>query len=82
MSLIPTILIRPSHTGAVMGLVATISTPIERLIHTLPLYQVVLLGFVAFLGLAVALNVARQLFFHDKSAPPEVFSWFPIIGNT
>jgi hypothetical protein len=65
-----------------MGLVAAIATPLERLVDALPLYQVVLLGFVAFLALAVALNVARQLFFQDRSAPPEVFSWFPILGNT
>ncbi|KAI1621360.1 cytochrome P450, family 51, subfamily A [Exophiala viscosa] len=65
-----------------MGLLATIATPLERLVHTLPTYQLVLLGLAAFITLAVGLNVARQVLLKDKNAPPEVFSWFPVLGNT
>ena len=65
-----------------MGLLATIATPIERLLETLPLYQTILLGFVAFIVLAIFLNVARQVLLKDKNLPPEVFSFFPVLGNT
>jgi predicted tellurium resistance membrane protein TerC len=65
-----------------MGLLATIATPIERLLETLPLYQTILLGFVAFITLAICANVLRQVLFKDKNAPPEVFSLFPVLGST
>lgn len=65
-----------------MGLLATIAAPIERLLETLPLYQVILLALSAFIATSVVYHVTRQLFFKDKSAPPEVFSWFPGLGNT
>ncbi|KAK5272883.1 Lanosterol 14-alpha-demethylase [Exophiala xenobiotica] len=65
-----------------MGLLATVAAPLDRLLETLPTYQVVLLGVFAFLLLSVVLNVARQVLLKDKNAPPEVFSWFPVIGNT
>jgi hypothetical protein len=65
-----------------MGLLATVAAPLDRLLETLPTYQVVLLGVFAFLILSVVLNVTRQFLLKDKNAPPEVFSWFPVIGNT
>lgn len=65
-----------------MGLLASIATPLERLRDALPLYQLIILAFTAFITLSVVLHVARQLFFKDKNAPPEVFSLFPIFGNT
>jgi uncharacterized membrane protein YvlD (DUF360 family) len=65
-----------------MGLLATIATPIERLLETLPLYQTILLGFFAFIALAILLNVARQVLLKDKNLPPEVFSFFPVLGST
>ena len=65
-----------------MGLLATLAAPVERLLNNLPVYQVALLGFTAFVVVAVVLNVARQLLFKDKNAPPEVFSLFPFIGST
>jgi len=65
-----------------MGLLATVAAPLDRLLETLPTYQVVLLGVVAFCLLSVVLNVTRQFFLKDKNAPPEVFSWFPLIGST
>lgn len=65
-----------------MGLLATVAAPLDRLLQDLPLYQTVLLGFVALLLLSVVLNVTRQLLFKDRNAPPEVFSWFPMIGST
>ncbi len=65
-----------------MGLLATITAPVEHLVETLPLWQLGLLGFAAFLALSVLYNVLRQLLFRDKTAPPEVWSWFPVMGNT
>lgn len=42
-----------------------------------------LFGYVgATLLAAVALNVARQLFFYKKNEPPMVFHWFPFVGST
>lgn len=65
-----------------MGLLATLSAPVERLLHTLPVYQLVLLGFATVMGVAVLAHVVRQVAFKDKNAPPEVWSWVPIMGNT
>merc|ERR1712000_154135 len=73
---------RTLTTSPIMGLLATVAAPLDRLLETLPTYQVVLLGFFAFCLLSVVLNVTRQFLFKDKNAPPEVFSWFPLIGNT
>jgi sterol 14alpha-demethylase len=65
-----------------MGLLATISAPIERLLQTVPVWQIVLLGFTTFIILAVVLNVLNQLLFKNPNEPPIVFHWFPIIGST
>jgi sterol 14-demethylase len=65
-----------------MGLLTTIATPIEHLLNTLPVYQLVLLAFTAFVTLAITLNVARQLLFKDRNAPPEVFHLIPGLGST
>jgi Cytochrome P450 len=65
-----------------MGLLATISAPIERLVSTLPLWQIVLLAFSTVLALAIIANVTRQWLFYDRSAPPEVFSLLPGLGST
>jgi len=73
---------RTLTTSPIMGLLATVAAPLDRLLETLPTYQVVLLGFFAFCLLSVVLHVTRQFLFKDKNAPPEVFSWFPLIGNT
>lgn len=65
-----------------MGLLANILAPIEHLYHTLPLYQSILLFVAALFGFAIAANVARQLFFKDRNAPPEVFHLIPGLGST
>ena len=65
-----------------MGVLANISAPIEHLLNKFPLWQVILLGFSAFIGLAILSNVIRQWFFYDRSAPPEVFSLLPLLGST
>ena len=65
-----------------MGLLTTLTEPLAYLPATLPTYQLFLLGFFAFLVVSVAWNVTRQLLFRDKTAPPEVWSWFPVMGNT
>ena len=65
-----------------MGLLATVSTPIERLLSGFSVWQIVLLGFSGFLGVAILANVIRQWLFYDRSAPPEVFSLLPVLGST
>ncbi|KAJ9606225.1 Lanosterol 14-alpha-demethylase [Cladophialophora chaetospira] len=65
-----------------MGLLTTLTEPLDYLRATLPTYQLILLGFFTFLVVSVAWNVTRQLLFRDKTAPPEVWSWFPVLGNT
>lgn len=65
-----------------MGLLTTVAVPVEHLLNTLPVYQLVLLGFASLITLAITLNVARQLLFKDKNAPPEVFHLVPGLGST
>jgi Cytochrome P450 len=65
-----------------MGLLATITAPVEQLLSTLPFWQLVLLGFSAFLSFAIAANVIRQWLFYDRTAPPEVFALLPVLGST
>lgn len=65
-----------------MGVLATVSAPFEHLLATLPVWQLVLLGVSSFLFLAIIYNVLRQWLFYDRTAPPEVFSLFPLIGST
>ncbi len=65
-----------------MGFLASISAPVERLTQSLPLWQLVLLGFSTFIATAIAGNVIRQLAFYDRSGPPEVFSILPVLGST
>jgi hypothetical protein len=65
-----------------MGLLGTITAPIERLIEHLPLWQFALLAFTAFITLAIVLNVLSQLLLKNPNEPPVVFHWVPIIGST
>jgi sterol 14alpha-demethylase len=65
-----------------MGLVAEVSAPFERLIAALPVWQLVLLGFASFVFVSVCYNILRQWLFYDRNAPPEVFSFFPVLGST
>lgn len=65
-----------------MGLLATITAPVEQLLYTLPVWQLVLLGFSTFLTLAIVANVIRQWLFYDRTAPPEVFALLPGLGST
>jgi hypothetical protein len=71
-----------SFSPVTMGLLATLSAPIERLIEHLPIWQVLLLGFTAFITLAIVVNVLNQLLFKNPNEPPVVFHWVPIIGST
>lgn len=64
-----------------MGLFTALAEPAQRLLAALPLWQVILLGGFALLALAIAVNIIQQLFFYDRSAPPVVFSIFPVIGS-
>ncbi|EMD96763.1 hypothetical protein COCC4DRAFT_73305 [Bipolaris maydis ATCC 48331] len=43
---------------------------------------IILAAFASFLGLAVVLNVLKQLLFKNSNEPPLVFHWFPILGST
>jgi Cytochrome P450 len=65
-----------------MGLIATVSAPIEEFVAQLAIWQFVLLTFSTALALAIFLNIFRQLFLYDRSAPPEVFSLLPVLGST
>ena len=65
-----------------MGLFTSLAEPLERLAASLPLWQLVLLGFTAFLTIAITYNIIRQVFFYDRNAPPEVFSLIPVLGST
>jgi sterol 14alpha-demethylase len=65
-----------------MGFLASTTAPIEHLAQTLPTWQLLLLGLSSFVTVAIAANVIRQLFFYDRSAPPEVFSLLPGLGST
>lgn len=65
-----------------MGLLSSISAPLEQLTKSLPVWQLVLLGFSATLAIAITANVIRQLCFYDRTAPPEVFSLLPGLGST
>jgi hypothetical protein len=64
-----------------MGVFTAIAQPLERLVASLPLWQVILLGGSAFITFAIAANIIRQLFFYDRNAPPEVFHIIPILGS-
>ena len=65
-----------------MGLLATVSAPVERLLSALPIWQIVLLGFSVLFGVAILANVTRQWLFYNRKAPPEVFSLLPVLGST
>jgi sterol 14alpha-demethylase len=65
-----------------MGLLATLLAPVERLVETLPIWQLVLVALAAFVTLAIGLNVLNQLLFKDPNEPPVVFHLVPFIGST
>lgn len=57
---------------------AIAATPVVR---DLPLAAQVPTVALAFLALAVVLNVAQQLLPQPKNAPPVVWHWFPFVGS-
>lgn len=65
-----------------MGLLEQITGPLALQAAQRGTGVVVSAGIVAFLVLAVVLNVLSQLLLKNPNEPPVVFHWFPIIGNT
>lgn len=65
-----------------MGLLATLLAPVETLVELLPIWQLICLAFIAFITLAVILNVLNQLIFKNPNEPPLVFHWVPLVGST
>lgn len=65
-----------------MGLLEVVAAPIQQQIAQRGTGTVVAGAFVAFIVLAVVLNVLNQVLFKNPNEPPVVFHWFPIVGST
>lgn len=65
-----------------MGLLTALTVPVERLVQTLPSWQLALLSLSALIPLLIISNVLKQLLFSKVDEPPVVFHWFPFIGST
>jgi sterol 14alpha-demethylase len=66
-----------------MGLLQEVAShPVAQQLQQLGLGSQIAIVLASIVGLAVALNVANQLFFKNPNEPPMVFHWFPFIGNT
>ncbi|OJJ05362.1 hypothetical protein ASPVEDRAFT_55267 [Aspergillus versicolor CBS 583.65] len=70
-----------SHS-AVMGLVALVLENVCQRCSNLSVWALAGLGLLAFLVVAVVLNVLRQILFKNPNEPPVVFHWFPFVGST
>jgi sterol 14alpha-demethylase len=65
-----------------MGILESIKAPLSELVTQHGLGLVTSAAFVAFVALAVVLNVLNQVLFKNPNEPPVVFHWLPIIGST
>lgn len=65
-----------------MGILESIREPLSEVVARRGLGVVVGGGLIAFVVLAVVLNVLSQVLFKNPTEPPVVFHWFPIIGST
>lgn len=65
-----------------MGVLESIAEPLSDLVAQRGLGPVVGAGFVAFVALAVVLNVLHQILFKNPNEPPVVFHWIPVLGST
>ena len=65
-----------------MGILELFTQAVGQQVSQRGLAVVIAAGFVAFLVLAVVLNVLQQVLFKNPNEPPMVFHWFPIIGST
>lgn len=65
-----------------MGLLSVVAEPLQRILTTLPTWQLLVFGFFGFVTIAVALNVLKQLLFKNPNEPPIVFHYFPLLGST
>jgi len=65
-----------------MGLVSIIAEPVQRLVESLPTWQLVLLGLLSFITIATVLNVFKQIFLKNPNEPPVVFHLIPFLGST
>lgn len=65
-----------------MGLVALVLENVCQRCSNLSVWALGGLGLLAFLVVAVVLNVLRQILFKNPNEPPVVFHWFPFVGST
>lgn len=65
-----------------MGVFQQAIEPLQERFQELGTGSQVGVSFVAFIFLAVVLNVLKQLFFSNPNEPPMVFHFFPLIGST
>lgn len=65
-----------------MGLLNTIAGPLADRLSQFSTLTIGAVSFVAFIVLAIVLNVLKQLLFRNPKEPPVVFHWVPIIGST
>lgn len=65
-----------------MGVFQQAIEPLQERFQELGTGSQVGVSFVAFIFLAVVLNVLKQLFFSNPNEPPMVFHVFPLIGST
>lgn len=65
-----------------MGFLEAVAEHCQSLYQAFPLWQLIGLGFAAFLAVAVFINVLNQILFKNPNEPPVVFHFFPVIGST
>lgn len=65
-----------------MGILESVGEPLADLVAQHGLGLVLGAGFLAFISLAIVLNVLNQALSKNPNEPPVVFHWLPIIGST
>lgn len=65
-----------------MGVLTTVSELLRDLLSNNSKGVVIAAGLLAFLVVAVVLNVLSQLLLKNPNEPPIVFHWVPFIGST
>jgi hypothetical protein len=65
-----------------MGVLETVAGPLGTFSSNAPTPVLAVAGFVAFIVLAIVLNVLGQVLLKNPTDPPMVFHWVPWIGST
>jgi hypothetical protein len=65
-----------------MGLLGNVADLLGFQLSAKSLALTSVLGFAAFIVLAIVVNVLQQLLFRNPTEPPMVFHWVPLIGST